>query len=570
MEERGLKDLPTLSSLISIYCSLKDIQKSIELIDKVQVTDAILYNPILNYFLTEKDVDNFQKVEIFMREKGVSYDLGTYKILLSHYSSNGNAKRCEELFKEIETQWRTPWVAYSQIIQVFIDKGDVLKMEEYYDKAKQNGVTPIHYNLFKSILSFYTTMLDVRKCLATIDEMRNLGPWDISIYNTVLDSLTYLVTRYRLKIDVLVQFIIEIFEKKLAFNWKTYHQLLMCYARLGDIERFEAVLGQYRSEANIKLPLSIYNYELLLYTYRMDTKLVNQTLDRMSKDKVLLDGLGVSALLRMFSRQNNEEMIDILLKYSKSSNIELHHTGTSAVLKYYIRVKSEDQIKQKILEFSSSNLTPLSPQIHILIIQMCIKSGNIGDAEEYFQSMTQRGIALNTMHYNILVAGYLRNNLLGPAMKLMERMKSLSIPMDDLIYQTLCNYHAMGNFKYYQYFAKEILKTHSQCYDNFKELFILYTFQGKHKHAWESFLEFRRLVPHSEMEYTFCIILMALKKRLTPEHIKALLEDLQEANISSAKFSESLRLYYFGMHWEPPSTSEDDAVKETLTALVNK
>ncbi|XP_042502168.1 pentatricopeptide repeat-containing protein At5g39710 [Macadamia integrifolia] len=404
MSQRGLQpNLISYNVIINGLCREGRIKETHGVLEEMgrkgMVPDKVTYNTLVNGHCREGNIHQALILHAEMIRMGISPNVVTYTALINSMCKAGNLNRAMEFLDEMRLRGLCPnEITYTTLIDGFSKQGYLNEANQVLKEMTENGFSPSIVT-FNAFINGSCILGRMDEALRVIQDMiaRGLDP-DVVSYSTIITGFC----RNR-DLDKAFEMKQEMVGKGVFPDAVTYSSLIQ---GLCEQSRLVEACNLFHEMLSMGLPPDEFTYTTLINGYCMEGD-VNKALilhDEMIQKGLLPDVVTYSVLIKGLSKQaRTREARQLLFR-----------------LFYDESVPSDVTYDTLIGHCSNTE----SKSMIALIKSFCMK-GLMDEADQVFESMTQRNWKPNEAAYNVIIHGHSRSGNVRKAFGLYEEMTRL-------------------------------------------------------------------------------------------------------------------------------------------------
>lgn len=366
----------TYRMMIDGYCNISRIDEAVEIFDEFKsasCSSVSVYNSIIKALCREGRVERAYEVFIELNLKGLTLDVGVYRMLIrAIFEEKGAAGLCEVIYGMEKLEQDMYNFIYNDVIQLLCKRGFPEMASELYSRMRRVGL----------LLEMKTYYLLVR---ALNSEGMTQMSWPI---------LVNFLKEYGLAEPIVKQIFAD-------FQCRKFTLLTP--------EKMEEKISTFTvSDATFK---ELVKERRFIDAYNLVMKSGNNpSLGDVFDYSILIHGLCKGGQMT--------EALDICV-CAKTNGIKLNIVSYNSVIK---GLCLQSRLTEAFQLFDSLEIIGLIPTVityGTLIDSLC-REGYLEDSRQLFERMIPKGLKPNTHIYNSLIDGYIRIGQIEEAFKLLH------------------------------------------------------------------------------------------------------------------------------------------------------
>ncbi|KAH6758240.1 Tetratricopeptide repeat superfamily protein [Perilla frutescens var. frutescens] len=465
------------SAMITIYTRMGLYDKAEDVIGFLREDEVVLNHEnwlvMLNAYCQQGKLSEAEQVFNAMRECGFSPNIIAFNTMITGHGKVSRMDGADRLFCDLKDAGVMPdETTYRMMIEGWGRAGNYKQVKFYYVELKRLGFKPSPSNLY-TLIRLQAEHEDEEGATRTIDDMMGIGCQNSSILGIVLQayekanrlekmalilvgpmydhvlknqtSCAILATSYvknclidnALKVLTVKQWDDPVFEDNL------YHLLICSCKDLGHLENaikiFTCMPKSAKPNLNISCTMIDIYSKMSLFSEAERLYIALKTSD------VKLDMIAFSIVMRMYVKSGSlEKACMVVDMMDEQKNIVPDVYLLRDILRIYQRSGRDDKLTDLYYRVLRNDKS-WDEEMYNCVINCCARALPVDELSRLFDEMLQKGLAPNTITFNIMLNAYGKSKLFERARKVFWIAKKRGL-VDVISYNTIIA--AYGKNKY--------------------------------------------------------------------------------------------------------------------------
>ncbi|KAH6801457.1 Tetratricopeptide repeat superfamily protein [Perilla frutescens var. hirtella] len=465
------------SAMITIYTRMGLYDKAEDVIGFLREDEVVLNHEnwlvMLNAYCQQGKLSEAEQVFNAMRECGFSPNIIAYNTMITGHGKVSRMDGADRLFCDLKDAGVMPdETTYRMMIEGWGRAGNYKQVKFYYVELKRLGFKPSPSNLY-TLIRLQAEHEDEEGAIRTIDDMMMIGCQKSSILGIVLQayekanrlekmslilvgpmydhvlknqtSCAILATSYvkNCLIDNAIKVLTEKQWDDPIFEDNLYHLLICSCKDLGHLENaikiFTCMPKSAKPNLNISCTMIDIYSKMSLFSEAERLYIELKTSD------VKLDMIAFSIVMRMYVKSGSlEKACMVVDMMDEQKNIVPDVYLLRDILRIYQRCGRDDKLTDlyyRVLKNDES----WDEEMYNCVINCCARALPVDELSRLFDEMLQKGLAPNTITFNVMLNAYGKSKLFERARKVFWIAKKRGL-VDVISYNTIIA--AYGKNKY--------------------------------------------------------------------------------------------------------------------------